>query len=335
MSAPSDRSFHYGSSWRDPPAHPSTPPAAGNSGAPSSMAPTITKVCVMGATGLVGRALCASLERAGVEVQRYSRAARPGFIAWNPQAGELDVAGFDGVDAVVNLAGENLANKRWTSARKQALRESRVVSTQLLASRLAELTNPPRVLINASAVGFYGHRGEDAVYEESPTGTGFLAELCQAWEQATAPAAVRGIRVVLARFGIVLTTEGGALAKMLPVFRLGLGGRLGSGQQFMPWISMPDAVSVIRFLMSAQGIAGPVNCVAPEATTNEQFTETLSIVLRRPAFFAVPNFALRTALGELSEALLEGANVRPRVLEQAGFRFDYPRLEDALEAILR
>ena len=289
----------------------------------------------MGATGLLGRALCASLERAGIEVQRYSRGTRPGFVHWDPESGELDAANFDGVDAVVNLAGEDIAERRWTPERKQVLRDSRVLSTQLLAARLAELETPPRVLVNASAVGFYGHRGEDAVYEESPPGTGFLPELCQAWEQATAPAAARGIRVVLARFGIVLTTEGGALAKMLPAFRMGLGGRFGSGQQFMPWIAMTDAVSVIRFLMSAQEISGPVNCVAPEATTNEQFVETLSFVVHRPAWFTVPNFALRTALGELSQILLEGANVRPRVLEQAGFRFDYPRLEDALEAIIR
>ena len=289
----------------------------------------------MGASGLLGRALCASLERAGVEVQRFSRGSRPGFVHWDPATGELDANCFNGVDAVVNLSGEDLAERRWTPARKRELRDSRVVSTQLLARRLSELEQPPRVLVNASAVGYYGHRGEEAVYEESPPGKGFLAELCQAWEQATAPAAARGTRVVMARFGIVLTTEGGALARMLPVFRLGLGGRFGSGQQFMPWISMTDAVSVVRFLMGAQTISGPVNCVAPEATTNEQFVETLSIVVRRPAWFTVPNFALRSALGELSQALLEGANVRPRVLEQAGFRFDYPRLEDALEAIVR
>jgi uncharacterized protein (TIGR01777 family) len=336
MSSPSDRIVHCSSNWREPGTGPSWGEPAAGDGSREPLAPAlISKVCVMGATGLLGRALCAALERAGVEVRRYSRASRPGFARWDPPAGEIDAEGLNGVDAVVNLAGEDVAERRWTPARKQLLRDSRIVSTQLLARTLCELEAPPRVLVNASAVGFYGHRGEEAVYEESPAGHGFLAELCQAWEQATIPAAARGIRVVLPRLGIVLTAEGGALAKMLPVFRLGCGGRFGSGQQFMPWISITDAVSVIRFLMSAQPIAGPVNCVAPEATTNQHFTEALSEVLHRPAWLPVPNFALRSVLGELSQALLEGANVRPRVLEQAGFRFDYPRLEDALEAIVR
>jgi uncharacterized protein (TIGR01777 family) len=212
------------------------------------------------------------------------------------------------------------------------LRDSRVTSTQLLARKIAELPRPPKVLINASAVGFYGHRGPDAVFEQSPAGQGFLAELCQAWEAATHPAAQRGVRVAILRFGVVLSAEGGALERMLPVFRLGVGGRLGSGQQFMPWIALADAVSVIRFAISAADLAGPVNTVAPEATTNEEFTETLGRALHRPTLFSVPQFALKTVLGELSQVLLEGANVRPRVLEQAGFRFDYPRLEDALDA---
>lgn len=326
MSPPSERSPLPDMRWREPSAR------DGQSGAPPPLA--IERVCVMGATGLLGRALCASLEHARVQVCRFSRGSRPGFARWDPQAGEIDVEPLNGVDAVINLAGEGLADRRWTPARKRVLRDSRVTSTQLLCRKLAELEAPPRVLINASAVGFYGHRGEEAVSEDSPGGRGFLAELCQAWESATAPAAQRGIRVVLPRLGVVLTPEGGALAKMLPIFRLGLGGRFGSGQQFMPWISMTDAVSVIRFLMGAQAISGPVNTVAPEATTNEHFTEVLSTVLRRPAYLPVPNFALRTALGELSEALLEGANVRPRVLEQVAFRFDYPRLEDALETLI-
>jgi uncharacterized protein len=213
------------------------------------------------------------------------------------------------------------------------LRESRVASTQLLARTICELPQPPSVWVNASAVGYYGNRGADAVHEHSPAGHGFLAELCQAWEAATAPAAQRGVRVVIPRFGVVLSADGGALARMLPVFRLGLGGRLGSGQQFMPWISLTDAVSVIRFLLGASQVSGPVNTVAPEATTNQEFTEVLGRALHRPALVAVPNFALRGVLGELSQVVLEGANVRPRVLEHVGFRFDYPRLEDALEAL--
>jgi uncharacterized protein (TIGR01777 family) len=288
----------------------------------------------MGATGLVGRALCAALERAGVRVTRYSRGARPGFAHWDPAKGELDPGPLSTADAVVNLAGEGLADKRWTDKRKQLLRDSRVQSTWLLARTLAGLQTPPKVLVSASAVGYYGDRGEEAVYEESPPGQGFLPELCQAWEAAVRPAAERGIRVVTPRFGIVLTVEGGALARMLPIFKSGVGGRLGSGQQFMPWIAMQDAVSVVRFLMGAQTVSGAVNAVAPEATKNEHFTETLAHVLGRPAFLPVPNFALKTVFGELSQALLEGANVRPRVLELSGFRFDYPRLEDALESVV-
>jgi uncharacterized protein (TIGR01777 family) len=293
----------------------------------------ISEVCVMGATGLLGRALCAALERAGVRVTRYSRSSRPGYAIWDPGRGEIDVKPLASADAVVNLAGEDLADKRWTDKRKQELRDSRIQSTWLLARTLAGLERPPKVLVNASAVGYYGHRGEEAVYEESPPGQGFLAELCQAWEAAVRPAADRGMRVVMPRFGIVLTPEGGALARLLPIFRAGVGGRLGSGQQFMPWIALQDAVSVVRFLMGAQQVRGPVNTVAPEATTNEHFTDTLAHVLHRPAFLPVPNFALKTVFGELSQALLEGANVRPRVLEHMGFRFDYPRLEDALEAL--
>ncbi len=294
----------------------------------------ISQVCVMGATGLLGRALCAALERAGVRVTRYSRSARPGFAHWDPAKGDIDAGPLARADAVINLAGEGLADKRWTDKRKQLLRDSRVQSTWLLSRTLAGLETPPKVLVNASAVGYYGDRGEEAVYEESPPGRGFLAELCQAWEAAVRPAADRGIRVVTPRFGIVLSVEGGALARLLPIFKSGVGGRLGSGMQFMPWIAMQDAVSVVRFLMGAQHVRGAVNAVAPESTTNEHFTETLAHVLRRPAFLPVPNFALKTVFGELSQALLEGANARPRVLELSGFRFDYPRLEDALEAIL-
>lgn len=301
----------------------------------SSAAVAISEVCVMGATGVLGRTLCAALERAGIRVTRYSRSARPGFAHWDPARGEIDTEPLLRADAVVNLAGEDIADKRWTEARKQLLRDSRIQSTFLLARTLANLETPPRVLVNASAVGYYGDRGPDAVFEDSPPGTGFLAELCQAWEAATAPAADRGIRVAIARLGVVLTPHGGILARLAPLFRLGVGGRLSTGQQFMPWIAMQDAVSVIRFLISAQTVSGPVNTVAPEATTNQMFTEALANVLHRPAFLPVPRFALKSVFGELSQALLEGANVRPRVLELSGFRFDYPRLEDALEALLQ
>jgi uncharacterized protein len=293
----------------------------------------VSSVCVMGASGLLGRALCASLEHAGVKVTRYSRSARPGFAHWNPARGEIDRAPLEAADMVVNLAGEGLADKRWSAARKVLLRESRVQSTELLARTIASLPDPPRALVNASAVGFYGDRGEEAVFEDSPVGKGFLAEVCQAWEQATLPAARAGVRVVIPRFGPILTPEGGMLRRLLPLFRSGVGGRIGNGEQFMPWIALTDAVSLMRFLMASQ-IKGPVNAVAPEATTNAHFTDTLARALHRPAMLPVPAFALKAAFGELSQALLTGANVRPRVLDQAGFRFDYPRLEDALDQML-
>jgi uncharacterized protein len=288
----------------------------------------------MGATGFVGRSLCAALERSGATVYRYSRAARPGFVSWDPASGAIDHEPLEAADAVVNLSGEDIAGARWSASRKRILRESRVSSTTLLVQTIGKLKQPPKVLINASAVGFYGHRGQDAVAENSPAGAGFLAELCQAWESCAMQATAHGVRVVLPRFGIVLSKDGGALSRMLPAFKLGVAGRLGSGQQFMSWISLLDAVSVLRFLMSATEINGPVNAVAPEPATNEEFTEVLGRVVHRPTLLPVPIFALKAALGELSQVLLEGANVRPRVLEHAGFRFDYPRLEDALEALL-
>lgn len=314
------------------------PPGGSDRSAPPSDGPQvlhpISTVCVMGSTGFLGRALCAALEQSGAIVHRYSRSARPGFARWDPPSGQIDLEPLESADAVVNLAGEDIAASRWSHSRKQLLRDSRIVSTQLLAKTLAQLDRRPSVLVNASAVGYYGHRGPDAVFEQSPVGHGFLPELCQAWESAAAPAAHAGVRVVYPRFGIVLSTHGGALARMLPAFKLGVAGRFGTGQQFMPWITLSDAVSVIRFLLSASEISGPVNAVAPEAITNEEFTETLGRALHRPTILPVPVFALKAALGELSQILLEGANVRPQVLEETGFRFDLPRLEDALETIL-
>ena len=310
----------------------SRPPTSRRADAPRSSGP-ITKVCVMGATGFLGRALCAGLEQSGITVHRYSRSMRPGFVTWDPASGEIDSEPLEGADAVVNLAGEDIAGGRWNAARKQVLRDSRLQSTQLLVSTLGKLKRPPGVLVNASAVGFYGHRGEDAVFEQSAPGQGFLAELCQAWEAAAMPALQRGIRVVIPRFGIILSTHGGALARMLPAFKLGVAGKLGGGKQFMSWIALSDAVSVLRFLLTTE-VFGPVNAVAPEPVTNEEFTETLGRIVRRPTLLTVPVFALKATLGELSQVLLEGANVRPRVLDELGFRFDYPRLEDALEALL-
>lgn len=290
----------------------------------------------MGGKGLLGTALAEGLRASGVEVTVYSRApSGPGEARWAPGVGEIDRGPLGRADAVVNLAGESLAGGRWTTARKQRFIDSRVKVTGLLVRTLAELASPPSVLVNASAVGFYGDRGDTAVGEHSAAGGGFLAELCQAWEAATAPATAGGIRVVLPRFGVILAPGGGALRSMLPAFRLGAGGRLGSGEQFMPWIALPDAAGVVRFAIERTDISGPVNAVAPDACTNAQFSDALAQALHRPAMLPVPAIALRALLGEMAEELLlQGANVRPLELERAGYRFEYPRLVDALAVLL-
>lgn len=290
----------------------------------------------MGGKGFLGAALTAALRDKGVEVTVYTRApSGPGEARWAPLSGEIDPGPLSEACGVVNLSGENLAGGRWDVPRKQRFVDSRVKVTAFLCRALSELSTPPKVLVNASAVGFYGDRGEVAVSEESAAGGGFLAELCDAWEQATAAAAEAGIRVVLPRFGVMLGHGGGLLDRLLTPFRLGAGGRLGSGRQFMPWIAMPDAVSVVRFLLQRTDLSGPVNAVAPEACTNAEFSATLAQVLHRPALLPVPAVALRAVLGEMAdELLLQGANVRPHVLERAGFRFEYPRLVDALCALL-
>lgn len=279
------------------------------------------------------------MRQLGVAVSEYSRSHVAGDLEaahWDPDRGEIDLAPLAQSEAVVNLAGESLVGGRWTEERRRRFRASRVASTRVLCEAIARTDPLPRVLVNASAVGFYGDRGESAVTEDSPVGDGFLAQLCQEWEQATAPAVEAGVRVVYARFGIVLSTDGGALAAMLPAFRLGLGGPLGNGQQFMPWVTLRDAVRAVRFCITDESVTGPVNIVAPEATRNRKFTRALGAALRRPARLRVPGFALKAVLGPKAaqELLLTGANVRPSVLERAGFRFDAPRLDDALAMVL-
>ena len=291
------------------------------------------KILISGSTGLVGSALVPALQSSGHEVVRLVRFSNSGAgsITWNPMAGQLSAASLEGLDAAVHLAGENIAARRWTPAQKTLIRESRVVGTRLLAETLAKLKAPPKTLVCASAIGFYGNRSDQRLNEDSPPGTGFLADTCREWEAAAKPAADRGIRVVHLRTGIVLASQGGALAKMLTPFRLGIAGIIGDGQQYMSWISLDDLVAVISFALSSQTLRGAVNSVAPNAVTNHEFTKTLGRVLRRPTVFPMPAFAARLAFGEMADGLLlASTRVEPKRLMDAGFRFRFPELEGAL-----
>lgn len=294
-------------------------------------------VAVTGASGLVGRALVDQLEEAGCLVRQLVR--RPvkdaeREIFWNPSDGKIDTEELNGVDAVVHLAGENIAGGRWTAERKRRIVESRVKGTQLVAETLAGLSSKPSVLVSASAIGFYGDRGDEVVDEDSPAGDGFLAETCKAWEEANTPASDAGIRTVQVRIGLVLSPEGGALEKMLPPFKLGLGGVLGSGRQYMSWITLDDLVRVFHAAIRDPSLEGPVNGVGPSPVTNRDFTKTLGYVLNRPTILPAPAFALRLALGEMAdELLLSGANVQPTRLQECGFAFPPP--DDQLESALR
>jgi uncharacterized protein len=295
------------------------------------------KVAITGASGLVGAALVPFLTTAGHEVVRLVR--RPARdreeVRWDPERGEIDRAALDGVEAVVHLAGANIAEGRWTSARKRELRESRVGPTRLLAETLADLPRPPRVLVSSSAIGYYGERGDEWVDEASPATSDFLGTLAREWEQACDPASRGGLRVVRLRTGLVLAPEGGALGRMLLPFKAGVGGVLGSGRQFMSWIAIDDLLDVIQLAMTAASLAGPVNAVAPEPVTNREFTKTLGRVLGRPTLVPAPAFALRLAFGELADAtLLASTRVRPSRLLAAGHRFRFPDLERALRHLL-
>jgi len=255
--------------------------------------------------------------------------------AWDPVRGLAEPSRLDGTDAVVHLAGANIAAGRWTPTRKAEIRQSRVEGTRSLCDALARLAHPPRVLVSASAVGYYGDRGAETLTEDSPGGTGFLADVCRAWEAATDPASQAGIRVVNLRFGMILTPAGGALAKMLLPFKLGAGGRIGGGEQFMSWIALDDAIGAIHHALGQESVRGPVNAVAPAPVSNTDFTCTLARVLRRPALFPLPAFAARLLFGEMADALLlGGARVVPARLQAAGYGFRFPELEGALRHLL-
>jgi uncharacterized protein (TIGR01777 family) len=292
-----------------------------------------------GSTGLVGAALVPALAAAGHAVTRMVRpatGARAGdSVTWDPGAGTLDSGRLAGHEAVIHLAGENIAAGRWTAARKERIRASRVAGTRLLATALAKLPTPPAVLISASAIGYYGHRGAEVLTETSAPGADFLARVCQDWEAAAEPARERRIRVVHLRFGVILSRTGGALARMLTPFRLGLGGRLGSGRQWMSWIALDDVVAVIRMALADSTLSGPVNVVAPQAVTNREFTLALGRCLSRPTLFPVPAMALRLLLGEMADALLlASTRVEPAVLAARGHTFHAAKIDDALAQAL-
>jgi uncharacterized protein (TIGR01777 family) len=295
-------------------------------------------VVVSGAGGLIGSALLLSLIGRGHRVSRLvRRSAGAGEISWDPSRGVLDPADLEGVDAVVHLAGENVG-ARWTAARKKRIRSSRVAGTKLLSAALARLRRRPAVLVSASAIGIYGDRGDETLTETSGLGNGdrdFLVSVTQEWEAAADPARAAGIRVVHPRFGVVLSPAGGALARLLLPFRLGLGGRLGSGSQWMSWISIDDTIGAIEQALSNPGLNGPVNVTAPEPVTNREFTRTLGRVLSRPTLLPVPAAALRLVLGEMAEStVLASARVLPTKLVEVGYHYTQPRLEAALRHVL-
>jgi hypothetical protein len=296
------------------------------------------KVLVSGSSGLVGSALVRRLEGSGSDVGRLLRttsATRPLDVLWQP--GELlapELVG--GFDAVVHLAGRNLAG-RWNGRMKREIRQSRLLGTATISRAVADAfraCGKPSVLVSASAIGFYGSRGSELLTESSPGGTGFLAELCRDWEASASPAAEAGVRLVLPRLGVVLSSEGGAMSRLLPIFRLGLGGRVGDGRQYWSWITLEDVLGAIEFAIANPTLSGPVNLTAPNPSTNAEFTAALARALRRPAVFPVPAFALRLALGEMAdEALLASQRVQPEKLLNAGFRFTHPQLDEALDQL--
>ena len=296
------------------------------------------KILVTGSTGLIGSALVPHLGDDGHAVTRLLRSrVSPGEkgILWDIQSGTLDPAPLEGFDAVVHLAGENIGAGRWSLTRKAIIRDSRVKGTRLLSETLARLEQPPKVLVCASAMGFYGDRAEEILNEESSGGTGFLPDLCREWEAASEPAAEKGIRVVHLRIGLVLSAQGGALKKMLPPFKMGVGGRLGSGKQYMSWIALDDLVGVIEHVIRNDTLAGPVNAATPNPVTNQEFTKTIGRVLGRPTVFPVPSFAVRLLFGEMGDALLlASARLEPARLAASGFAFRYPELEPALRHVL-
>jgi len=294
------------------------------------------RIAISGATGLVGSSFAAALKAEGAQVARLVRKnPLEDDVLWDPRANSFDAESLAGCDAVVHLAGENIATGRWNAEKKKRIRSSRVQGTQILAEGLAAAERKPPVLISASAIGFYGDAGNTMLTEQSPAGTDFLAEVCQAWETATQPARDAGIRVVNLRIGVVLSKEGGALAKMLTPFRLGFGGRIGNGKQYWSWITLADLIGVIRHAIRCESLAGPLNAVAPGSVTNAEFTKILGKVLKRPTLFPLPAFAARLMLGEMADPLLlASARISSERLEQSGYTFQFSELEAAFRGVI-
>ena len=295
------------------------------------------KIVISGASGLIGTQLVEQLQQLGHDVVRLvRRAANTGEIMWDPKAGVLSASALEGADAVIHLSGAGIGDKRWTASYKREILESRTITTSLIANTIANMSRKPSVFLCGSAIGIYGPRGDEQLTEVSTNGTSFLADVCEQWEAAAKPASDAGVRTVLLRTGIVLTTKGGALKKQLPLFQLGLGGKFGNGKQWQSWISIDDEVGAIEHLLTAN-VSGAVNLTAPNPVTNAEFTSTLARVVKRPAFLPIPPFAPKAILGgELADALLfTGQRVIPAALNASGYQFVHPTLEVALRALLK
>jgi uncharacterized protein (TIGR01777 family) len=295
------------------------------------------RILISGSHGLVGKALMEALEADGHEIYQLVRHA-PGTekeIEWSPERYSIAISRIEGFDAVYHLAGESIASGRWDEEKKRKILESRSKGTKLLADALANLSRPPKALISASAIGYYGNRGDEVLTESSAPGNDFLAGVCVEWEKATEHAIEKGVRVVNTRFGIILDKDGGALAKMLTPFRMGIGGRIGDGKQWMSWILLADVVGALQLALSDDTLRGPVNFVAPNPVTNAEFTKSLGHVLSRPTIFPVPAFGVRLAFGEMADALLlSSQRVQPQALQDHGFRYEHADLAGALRHAL-
>ncbi len=295
------------------------------------------KILISGSHGLIGKNLIPSLNADGHDIVRLvRRKPAAGEVEWHPDQGRIDAQHLEGIDVVIHFAGENIGTGRWTDQKKRSILESRIKGTSLLSETVASLSQPPSVFLTASAIGYYGDRGDELLTEKSAAGQGFLPTVCIEWEKAAKPAAEKGIRTVYMRFGIILDPNEGALSRMLTPFRLGIGGKVADGRQWMSWIALSDVINGIKFLIADKALDGPVNLVTPNPVTNAEFTKTLGRVLSRPTIFPIPAFAARLAFGEMGDALLlSSQRVEPSVLKDRGFQFKWPALEPALKNLLQ